>query len=94
MNRVGSVSIRELSRNASSVVEEVTRTGRPALVTKHGAPVAAVIPLDAVELEDFVLAKASQFLEDLQVAEQDIAAGRTRSLSDALAELDGDGEQR
>lgn len=84
---MSSVSIRELSRNASGVIEEVSRTGRPAVVTKHGAPVAAVVPLDAGELEDFVLAKAPEYLEDLEVAEQDIAAGNTRSLGDLLVEL-------
>lgn len=90
MGRMASVSIRELSRNASGVVEEVTRTGRPAVVTKRGAPVAAVIPLDADELEDFILSRAPEFLEDLRVAEEDIAAGRTRPLDEVLAELDAE----
>ncbi len=85
---MSSVSIRELSRNASGVIDEVTRSGRPAVVTKHGAPVAAVVPLDAGELEDFVLARAPEYLEDLRVAEDDIAAGHTRPLGDVLAELD------
>jgi prevent-host-death family protein len=85
---MATVTIRELSRNASSVVDEVARTGRPALVTKHGAPVAAVIPLDATELEDLALAKTPGFLEDLAAAEEDLAAGRTRPAADIFAELD------
>lgn len=85
---MATVTIRELSRNASSVVDEVARTGRPALVTKHGAPVAAVIPLDAAELEDLALAKMPGFLEDLVAAEEDLAAGRTRPAADVFAELD------
>lgn len=87
-------SIRELARNASRVVEDVSRTKRPALVTKHGTPVAAVVPLGAEEVEDLVLARAPAILEDLAAGEADIAAGATVSLHDALAELDGtdDGE--
>jgi prevent-host-death family protein len=84
---MASVSIRELSRNASGVVREVTRTGRPALVTKRGAPVAAVIPLDAEELEDFILSKTPEILSDLQATDRDMAAGETVSLEDALAQL-------
>lgn len=58
---MGTVSMRDLSRNASGVVDEVARTGRPALVTKHGAPVAALVPVDQSELEDLVLAKAPAY---------------------------------
>jgi prevent-host-death family protein len=81
-------SIRELARNASRVVEDVSRTKRPALVTKRGVPVAAVVPLDAEEVEDLVLARLPGILEDLAAGEADIADGRTVSLHDALAELD------
>ena len=82
------VSIRDLSRNASSVVDEVARTGRPAIVTKHGTPVAALVPVDEAELEDLVLAKAPEYLEDLVAADEDLAAGRTRSATDLFDELD------
>src|SRR5579859_3705249 len=87
---VSTFSIRDLARKASGVVEEVTRTGRPALVTKHGAPVAAVVPLDAGDVEDLVLARAPEYLADLAAGEEDIAAGRTVPLHQALAELDTD----
>lgn len=86
-------SIRELARNASRVVEDVSRTKRPALVTKHGIPVAAVVPLSADEIEDLVLARAPEILQDLAAGEADITSGGTVSLHDALAELntaDGD----
>ncbi len=87
---MGTVSIRELSRNASGVVDEVSRTGRPALVTKHGAPVAAVVPIDAAELEDLVLSKSPEYLADLTAADDDLAAERTRPAADVFAELDED----
>ena len=84
------VSIRDLSRNASSVVDEVARTGRPAIVTKHGAPVAALVPVDEAELEDLVLAKAPEYLEDLATADEDLTAGRTSSDADLFEELDAE----
>ncbi len=51
---MATVSIRELSRNASSVAA-VARSGRLTLVTRHGALVAAVVPIDENDLEDLVL---------------------------------------
>ena len=83
------ITIRELSRNVSGVVDEVARTGRPALVTKHGAPVVAVVPVSESELEDLVLARLPEYLEDLAAADEDLAAGRTRSAADVFDELDG-----
>ncbi len=85
---MATVSIRELSRNASGVVDDVARTGRPALVTKHGAPIAVVIPIDATELEDFMLSRASDYLADLQTADEDLRSGRTRSAAEVFAELE------
>lgn len=83
-------SIRELARNASRVVDDVSRTKRPALVTKRGAPVAAVVPLDAEDVEDLVLARAPEILEDLAAGEADIAAARTVALREALAQLEAE----
>ncbi len=85
---MGTVSMRDLSRNASGVVDEVARTGRPALVTKHGAPVAALVPVDQSELEDLVLAKAPAYLADLAAADEDLAAGRTRLAGEVFDDLD------
>lgn len=55
---MATVSIRDLGRNPSRVIAEVTSTGRPALVTKNGAPVAAVVPIDQDALAAWVLASA------------------------------------
>jgi prevent-host-death family protein len=82
------VSIRELANNASGVVADVEESGRPAVVTKHGRPVAAVVPIDPEKLEDFVLANAPEYVADRRAADADLAAGRTTSASDLLAELD------
>jgi prevent-host-death family protein len=48
------VSIRDLSRNPSAVVDEVERSGRPALVTRNGKPIAALVRIDQDKLEDWV----------------------------------------
>ena len=48
------VGIRELANRASAIVDEVSGTGRPALITKHGRPVAALVPLDEDALQDWV----------------------------------------
>jgi prevent-host-death family protein len=81
------VSIRDLARNASGVVRDVARTGRPALVTRHGEPMVAVVPIDEGELEDFILSKSPVFAADLAAAEKALAAGKTRPASDVFDEL-------
>ncbi len=48
------VSIRDLSRNPSAVVDEVERSGRPALVTRHGKPIAALVRIDEDRLEEWI----------------------------------------
>jgi prevent-host-death family protein len=50
------ITIRDLGRRPSQVVDGVIRTGRPAIVTRHGRPVAAMVAIDPDELDDFVLA--------------------------------------
>jgi len=57
-------------------------------VTKHGAPVAAVIPIDAGDPEDFALAEAPQYLADMEAADADLRAGCTRNAAEVFAELE------
>jgi prevent-host-death family protein len=54
------VSIRDLSRNPSAVVDEVERSGRPALVTRNGIPIAAIVRIDQDKLEDWVQSSAGE----------------------------------
>jgi prevent-host-death family protein len=44
------VTIDELARRAGAVVDEVARTRLRTVITDHGRPVAAIVPLD--ELDD------------------------------------------
>ncbi len=79
------VNMRELARSTSRVIGAVTRTKRPALVTKGGRPVAIVTALDADEFEDWILANAPEFVDAMREADADLAAGRTTSLEEYLA---------
>lgn len=78
------VNVRELSRSTSKVIGSVVRTGRPAVVTKAGRPIALVSALDPDDLEDWVLAHAPEFVRGMRQADADLAAGRTISLEDYL----------
>ena len=85
------MSIRDLANNASAVVDEVAKSGRPAVVTRYGKPVAAVVPIDQDALEDWVLANAPEFVADMATADAEIAQGRRgKQLADLVRELDAD----
>jgi prevent-host-death family protein len=73
---MGTIGIRDLSRNASHVIDEVSSTGSPMIITKHGRPVAVVVAVDADALEDFVLATAPEYAADRRAANRDLAANR------------------
>ncbi|MGI8803370.1 MAG: type II toxin-antitoxin system prevent-host-death family antitoxin [Solirubrobacteraceae bacterium] len=82
---VRSIGIRALARNVSGVVADVAETGRPALLTKHGAPIAALVPIQAARAEDQLLARAARRLEEIAAA--DLLDGRTRGAAEVVAEL-------
>ena len=82
------MGIREFARHVSRYVERVETTGRPIVLTRHGKPVAALIAIDAADLEDFVLAHAPNFVANLRDADRELAAGKTRPLEQALAEVE------
>ncbi|MGH2711188.1 MAG: type II toxin-antitoxin system Phd/YefM family antitoxin [Actinomycetota bacterium] len=82
------VTIRELSRNPSKIVDQVSSSGKPALVTKNGRVVAALVPIDGEALEDFVLAHAPEFVRAGWEAESDLKHGRTREASAFFDELE------
>ncbi|MGD0833136.1 MAG: type II toxin-antitoxin system Phd/YefM family antitoxin [Candidatus Dormibacteria bacterium] len=65
------VSVRDLARNTTSVIQGVQSSRRPALVTRNGRPVVALIPIDEAALEDWILTQ----VPDLAAAGADL--GRT-----------------
>jgi prevent-host-death family protein len=85
---MATVSIRDLGRRPSQVVDEVIRTGRPAIVTRRGRPVTAMVAIDPDELEDFVLAHAPEFVRATRAADADLRAGRVQTAADVFAEID------
>jgi prevent-host-death family protein len=85
---MSTISIRDLQRNTSGVVADVADSKHPALVTRHGEPVAALVPIDAQDLEDYLLSKVPGFAEDMAAADRALADGQTRSAAEVFAELD------
>lgn len=75
---MATIGIRDLSRNASQVIDQVSSTGSPMIITKHGRPIAAVIAVDPDALDDFVLATAPEYAADRRAADRDLAADRAR----------------
>lgn len=83
---MSAIAIRALANGASRVVREVQETGRPVVITNRGRPVAAIVPLTTEQLEDWVLANMPEFIESMNEADEDLAAGRTRSMADIFAD--------
>ncbi len=83
-----SVGIRELQRDASSVVGRVASTRRPTIITNRGEAVAVVVPVDRDALEDFVLSSAPRFVGAMRAADRDLTAGRTRGSDEVFDELE------
>ena len=81
--------IREFARNVSRYVERVATTGRPLVLTRHGRPVAAVIAVEAGDLEDFILTHAPDLAANLR-ADRELAAGESQPLDQTLAELEAE----
>lgn len=84
-----SVGIRELSQSVSAVVAQVERTGEPVVITRHGHPAAAIFPVPGDRLQALTLELVPHLVRGgFKRADEDLAAGRTYSLDDVLAELD------
>ncbi len=82
-----SFGIRELQRRPSEIVEQVEKTGRPALVTRYGKLAAILMPIDSEAFEDYVLANAPEFVASREEAERDLREGRTRPAEEVFAEI-------
>ena len=76
------VNVRELARNTSKVIDDVAKRGRATLVTRAGRPVAAVVPINAEALEDWILANAPEFVEGMRLADEEMARGETAWLDE------------
>ena len=90
----GTVSVSRLSGHASQVIREVAETGRATFVTRRGRPVAIIAPIDADgpddpsdDVLDHVLANAPEYVTSMRQADEDLAAGRTSTMADVVADL-------
>jgi prevent-host-death family protein len=91
---MSTISIRDRQRDTSGVVADVADSKHAALVTRHGEPIAALVPIDAQDLEDYLLSKVPSFAEDMAAADQAHAHDETRSAVDVFAELDAQDAKR
>ena len=83
------VNMRELARSTSKVVARVARSKKPTFVTRSGHPVAVLMPIDELALEDWVLANAPEFVDSMREGELDAKHGRTVTLEDYFAKRFG-----
>lgn len=67
--------------NLAAVVRQVQRTKRPVILTQHGRSAAVLV--DAAEYE--ALLDRAELLDDVRVAEDEVAAGRGLAHSKAKA---------
>jgi prevent-host-death family protein len=78
------VGIRQLARNASAIIRDVSKTRMPTVVTDRGKPVGVIYPFDEGDLEDYVLANAPEYIARREQADRDIAEGKTIPLEKLL----------
>ena len=60
------VTIREMKINGSKLIEGLK--GEDAVITKHGKPVAVVVPIDEDSIEEFIIAHNPRLLAELSRA--------------------------
>lgn len=89
---MGTVGVRDLGQRASAVVAAVEKTKQPTLVTRHGRPVAVLMPINEDDFYDYVLAHAPEYVQDMRAADAAIDRGEFgRPIDDVLTDLDAEG---
>ena len=76
-------SVTELKRNTREILDQIRRTGRPVILTVNGR--ADAVLMDAKTFEKHL--SASNMAKALAPAEEDVRAGRTRSIRSFLREF-------
>lgn len=71
---VAIIGIRELRDNAAKILREVEK-GEPAIVTRHGHPIAAITPLTDEDLKDWVLSHHPEARRRIEEGFREIEAG-------------------
>jgi prevent-host-death family protein len=78
------ITVRALLRDATAVFNRIEKDSEPQVITRHGHPVAALVPIDQDQAEAMILSAAPELVESRRRAANARAEGRTTSLSDAL----------
>jgi prevent-host-death family protein len=76
-------SVTDLKRNTRELIDQVTETKRPVVLTTNGK--AEAVLMDAATYERYI--SALNLAKLLKPAEDDIAKGRTRPAQEVLDEL-------
>ena len=77
------MTVEELGRSADAILAHARRTGRPVSITVQGKP--AAVLLDVVVFEHML--RTLNLVRLVAPGEEDILAGRTRSLDDFMSEF-------
>lgn len=86
-SRMPFVSMRDLQRQASKVVDEATESGKPVVVTRNGKPVAILTAVDEEAFEDFVMVNLMGIVADVEEAYDASRDGDVRKANDVLSEI-------
>lgn len=78
------VSIRELANNASRVVRDVAEKRESMLITKHGRPIAAIVPLDEEQLAQLFQAAIPELTGELDRMKSKRASGVVHAVGDPI----------
>ena len=81
------VGIRELKNKLSEYLGGIEREGA-LIITNHGQPCAAILPLPPEEMEDFILAHSPRIKRMAQKGLKEVKSGKYVTLEELLSEFD------
>ena len=79
------VGVRELKNRLSQYLSKADEEGA-VIVTNHGVPCAAIVPLSPDELEDFIIAHSPRIQKLVRRGAREIAGGKYVTLDQLLEE--------
>ena len=85
--RLRRFSVRQLSRETSTVLSWVHDTGRPAVITHRGLPAFVIVPVDEDRLTAWILKSTPEAMHRLAEADDELWAGKVSPFA-AVAQAD------
>lgn len=85
VDQVRLYTMRELNQDTAGTIEQINKSGKPGVITRHGRFVAVIYPLADVPLEGRVIARA---LEDVEIRNQITGASTVSGIRTALEAAD------